>query len=624
MILIRHEINLQDLKASDRLPSPSNTALAIMRSTKSDDATARSVAELVQTDPALSGRILKFVNSAAISLRRPIISIQDAVQLLGMNAVGQFAISLSVIGRYRQGPCQNFEYSNYWSLALSRAVSLQAVSRMQPVTIPEEAFSLGLLADIGKLAMAALWPNVYSEILENTDAEQLLLMEEQQFAVNHRELSMLLLADWGFPSVFLDALKQPSCIDSQSYSRAGQLKNQLDFAECIAGYCLGDDPYRQQLDADLLRLGKSYGLWEPELKVFLMAIEQEWRNWGELIGVSTDIRLSLPNDDITSYKVEHAVEVLFVSDDQVKADNLANHIREIGFAVNLLPDANSAIAYYVDYNPGPVIIILYSDPLIWKATDIYQSLLNFAKEKSFYFIYLADNGDEAIIAEALECGADAFLYEPISPTVLKAHLAVGKRFVHTQRKSARTLAEIDRFNEELSATTQRLEVMANTDPLTSLPNRRYALACLEQEWATLMRYGRSFCVLLLDLDRFKLINDNLGHAVGDAVLIHVTKIMQKSIRINDILCRFGGEEFLVIAPETDRAAALVLAERIRAAIEQDQPPGLGTSMKITVSIGAASMIIKDEGWQNMLERADQAMYSIKIAGRNGVGFADCL
>ena len=470
--------------------------------------------------------------------------------------------------------------------------------------------------------MATLWPTVYSEILENSAPEQIKTLEDQKFAINHQELSILLLADWGFPAVFLDALKQRSLAESEEYSRSGQLQNQLVFAEYIAHYCLGDAAYRQKLDADLQLLAKPYGLQETDLKVFLLTAEQEWCRWGKVIGVNTEIRLCLPNSDSAIDKVGQDIEVLFVNNSQAPQTGLVKTIREFGFAVQVLPDANSAMAYYHEHNPGPVIIVLYLDHRFWKADDIYQSLLSFTKEKYFYFLYVSENGDEAMAVEALEHGADAFLYEPISPTLLKANLAVGVRFVRTQRKSAKNLAEIDRFNEELSATTQRLEVMANTDSLTTLPNRRYALSRLEQEWANHVRYGRAFGALLLDLDRFKLVNDNLGHAVGDRVLIHVTKIMQKSLRINDILCRFGGEEFLVIAPEADRDGMLVLAERIRAAIETEQPNGLGSSIKVTVSIGAGTSSLKDGGWQIMLDRTDKAMYGIKLAGRNGVGFAD--
>ena len=136
MILVRHEVKLQELKATERLPSPSNTSLAIMRMAQSDDATAHSVADLVQTDPALSSRILKFVNSAALSLRRPIISIKDAVQLLGMNAIAQFAVSLSVIWPIPTRPLSKLWIFKLLVVCAMPSSSLQAVSRLQPVTIP--------------------------------------------------------------------------------------------------------------------------------------------------------------------------------------------------------------------------------------------------------------------------------------------------------------------------------------------------------------------------------------------------------------------------------------------------------------------------------------------------------
>jgi len=124
--------------------------------------------------------------------------------------------------------------------------------------------------------------------------------------------------------------------------------------------------------------------------------------------------------------------------------------------------------------------------------------------------------------------------------------------------------------------------------------------------------------LMLDLDHFKSVNDTFGHDVGDQVLSHTAKLMKEASRTNDIVCRLGGEEFLVIAPNTDGTTALLLAERIRSSIEKNQYEGLAQHQPITVSIGVAGSVDDKLGWNELMKLSDQALYSVKRSSRNGV------
>jgi two-component system, cell cycle response regulator len=163
--------------------------------------------------------------------------------------------------------------------------------------------------------------------------------------------------------------------------------------------------------------------------------------------------------------------------------------------------------------------------------------------------------------------------------------------------------------------------MANTDILTGLPNRRYALARLEQEWDAAQRYNRSLSVLMLDLDHFKSVNDTLGHDAGDIVLAHAAKLIKATARTSDVACRLGGEEFLVIATNTDGATAILLAERIRSAIQTHQPTELRLIRPVTISIGVAGSVGSKPGWKELIKLADQALYKVKAGCRNAVQLA---
>lgn len=223
----------------------------------------------------------------------------------------------------------------------------------------------------------------------------------------------------------------------------------------------------------------------------------------------------------------------------------------------------------------------------------------------------------------LDAGIDDYLTKPVSLRVLLARIRAGHRIVVLQQALEKESRDIQHYTVELEAANRRLQVMANTDILTKLPNRRYALERLEQEWATTQRCKRPMSVLMLDLDHFKSVNDTFGHDVGDQVLTHAANLMKETSRTNDIVCRLGGEEFLIIAPNTDGKTALLLAERIRSSIEKNQFKGLTQHQPITVSIGVAGSVNDRPGWNELMKLSDQALYSVKRSSRNGVQLAKC-
>jgi two-component system cell cycle response regulator len=163
----------------------------------------------------------------------------------------------------------------------------------------------------------------------------------------------------------------------------------------------------------------------------------------------------------------------------------------------------------------------------------------------------------------------------------------------------------------LSEETRRL---ANNDGLTGLQNRRRTTERLETEVARARRYGTPLAVALCDVDHFKLVNDRYGHNMGDEVLVQVAGALQNTLREVDLVGRWGGEEFLVLLPDTDRAGALIVGERLRAGIEL-LPPFEGGPERVTCSVGVACFENSDS-IAGFVDRADQALYRAKKAGRN--------
>jgi diguanylate cyclase (GGDEF)-like protein len=166
----------------------------------------------------------------------------------------------------------------------------------------------------------------------------------------------------------------------------------------------------------------------------------------------------------------------------------------------------------------------------------------------------------------------------------------------------------------------RLEELANTDPLTGLVNRRYFFKLAEQVFTEARRAHQPLAVIMIDIDHFKDVNDRHGHIAGDQVLCHVAERARANLRGGDVLARFGGEEFVLLLPNTDVTVARTIAERLRSRI-QDQPLLLGyRSMPLTISAGIAGYegYSSEQTFEKLLDQSDQALYEAKNAGRNRV------
>jgi len=183
-----------------------------------------------------------------------------------------------------------------------------------------------------------------------------------------------------------------------------------------------------------------------------------------------------------------------------------------------------------------------------------------------------------------------------------------------------TLLRTQRMGPTELAAAQMLWESATADPLTGLSNRRYLEQRIRSEYAFAARHQRALSMLVLDIDRFKRVNDTWGHLAGDAVLRAVGVCLSSTLRTEDLAARFGGEEFVLLLRDEDAAGAQMAAERIRAQIEQMRVPWEGRSISVTVSIGLATLApdtdFKDG--EAILARADACLFRAKQSGRNRV------
>lgn len=219
---------------------------------------------------------------------------------------------------------------------------------------------------------------------------------------------------------------------------------------------------------------------------------------------------------------------------------------------------------------------------------------------------LADPGEEDRVIRGLELGINDYLTRPIDPHELTARL--------------RTQVRRKRYNDQLRASVTQTIEMAVTDGLTGLHNRRYLDSHLQTLFDRAVARRRPLSLMITDLDRFKAINDTYGHDGGDDVLREFAHRLRKNVRGIDLACRFGGEEFVVVMPDTEGAVAEKVAERIRAEIARS-PFAVGREGKtaeVTISVGVSSVLKGSDTVDGLIKRADIALYEAKNSGRNRV------
>ncbi|MGD1887448.1 MAG: PleD family two-component system response regulator [Cohaesibacteraceae bacterium] len=298
--------------------------------------------------------------------------------------------------------------------------------------------------------------------------------------------------------------------------------------------------------------------------------------------------------------------LLIVDDRESSYERLKSTLQK-QYEVEVHTDPASALFHIAETTYDLVIISLSLKD--YDGLRLCSQLRNLEKTRALPLVIVTEPENDAKVLRARDMGVNDYLVRPIDPNELLARTATQVRRKH--------------YADQLRSNVEQTMEMAIMDGLTGLYNRRY----FDSQFRTLAQQAASrdkkLSIVLTDIDFFKSINDTHGHDVGDEVLREFGDRVQRSVRGADIACRYGGEEFVLVLPDSDKEAAMAIAERLRVRMEQDAIADSGNSkeLSITLSLGVASVDGPEDTAEAILKRADEALYRAKREGRNRVMLA---
>ena len=310
-------------------------------------------------------------------------------------------------------------------------------------------------------------------------------------------------------------------------------------------------------------------------------------------------------DSVTTITVEPSATILLAEDDPVTRMLMTRFLKKAGYEVDAVANGSEALdrmtkRYY------PMLVTDWEMPEM-DGVALCKAVRNMQLDGYVYALLLTARDAKEHIIAGLEAGADDYLVKPVHEAELIARLNAGRRILNLEHS--------------LRVANQRNRILSITDALTGSYNRRYLMEQLPRELERCRRYGYPLSVIMSDVDHFKDINDAHGHAAGDEVLQQFAARAQKSIRSNsDWVSRYGGEEFLIVLPETSHEGAMNVAEKIRTLIGSTPFTTRAGDAVVTASFGVAStgasgpdIALKVDA---LIRIADECLYRSKQDGRN--------
>jgi diguanylate cyclase (GGDEF)-like protein len=301
-------------------------------------------------------------------------------------------------------------------------------------------------------------------------------------------------------------------------------------------------------------------------------------------------------------------KILLVEDDNLQAQATKDYLESLGYDVIWASSGKSALKNAKTQPPDIILLDLVLPDI--NGHELCRWLKLNQDTKAIPIIMLTVKGSTMEKVEGLQAGADDYLAKPYHETELNARIYASLRTKFLQD-------ELREKNRQLEEILSKVEILAITDPLTVLPNRRHFEATIEKEFNRTVRYKAPTSCVMIDIDHFKSINDQYGHRTGDLVLKEMANVIKNCLRKVDTVARWGGEEFVILLPGTTKDKAFQAASRIKEAVFQYQFSAI--QRQITVSIGIASIPDPSiDSAEKLIDTADHALYKAKAGGRDRI------
>lgn len=636
----------EELRLTGKLPSPTGVGLRILQITQRDDVSLEEVASVLQTDPTLTGRLLKLANSGANGGRSVVTTAQAAAVRLGMRSVRNISLGFSLLANNRAGRCQAFDYDGFWSHSLAVAAAAQAVADLTGDVVPTEAFTCGLLQGMGRLALASIHPTAYGTVLERARGQtssRLAEIEQENFGTHHREVASAMLKDWRLPQHFCDAVAHvgsgapvEDLQGKHAVNMARTLQDARDLARALTADVESTPEHCRRIQKDLVRLRARLELGDEAFAGLWARVAKNWASWGEIMSIRAKTLLGAdeiqkraeqsaeplsateaafaPDVAPTPREPSRGLRICLVGEELTRTADLRQLLESDGHRVTVTADGRDGLKSAIE--SAPHLVLCDWDAPRMDALALVRTLRQGQVGGRLHFLVVAEGDTAPRLLEAFEAGVDECLVRPFDPRIVVARARAVLRYVQLDERVEDLLAEREAQIGQLAILTRKLQVASITDPLTGVHNRRFAIERLGTEFEKARADGRPLSVITFDLDRFKSVNDTHGHDAGDAVLRETSRLAASLLRRSDSLCRMGGEEFLAICPGADLAAGVEIAERLRTCIRGNHVKHGTFDGTVTVSLGVAQV---DEGHADvdaLLKCADRRVYSAKESGRD--------
>ena len=310
-----------------------------------------------------------------------------------------------------------------------------------------------------------------------------------------------------------------------------------------------------------------------------------------------------PSHNLLQCLINGIMKILIVEDETIYRRMVKKVLLTEGHDIVEAADGQSAWELF-QHDPIQLVITDWMMPGL-DGPGLIQNIRNSPQENYTYIIMLTAMSEKDNIVLGLESGADEYLTKPFNSRELIARVASGMRIL--------------RLEEQLTHARKQMEVLAMHDTLTGLLNRRAINEYGESEFALACRKGSPLSIVMIDVDHFKSVNDAYGHKTGDVTLQRIAALLSADLRIYDRAGRWGGEEFILILPDTGEEDAVKVAERIRIRTgEMSIPLENGEPFSVRISLGVAGCPSQFQSLAKFIDAADQALYQAKQNGRNRV------